>query len=341
METTSSTTRLTRGGTRLQAGALTLVAAATLLAGCSSGSSHSAATMSTAAGSAVRVADAPAAAPTAGSADAAAPTSMEGVDVTGQKLVRTGTLSLKVVDIGQATARVRAVNLAAGGIIMSENIGSYPSGQPTPAATGDRVAVSPNTYAVLVISVPVDKLDSTLDELQKIGTVLDRQSETENVTATYVDVQARVASMKKSVARVQDLIGKTANIDQLMRLEEELSTRQADLESMEAQLASLDRQTARSPITVNLTTDPALVTTSTTPADGFTDGLAKGWRAFVVSVVAALTVLGAVAPFALIGALVIVPLLLWRRARRSRRAPVERTYAGAAEAPKEKVGAPG
>lgn len=313
-----------------------------LLAGCSAGdSAGSAASATHAAASAAVPSPARGAAAYEDKAAGADPASA-GVDVTDQKLVRTATLSLQVNDIGQATARVRAANLAAGGIVLSENIGSYPSGEGDTTTGTAKVSVNPHTYAVLVVSVPVDKLDATLDELQKIGTVLDRRSETQNVTEDYVDVQARVASMKKSVARVQDLIGRTSDIDQLVRLEQELSTRQADLESMEARLASLDRQTARSPITVNLTTDPALVTTSTTPADGFTGGLAKGWHAFVVSVVAALTVLGAILPFAVLGAVVGVPVLvLWRRARRPR--PAVRVYATALEQapPKEKVGASG
>lgn len=313
-----------------------------LLAGCSAGdSAGSAASATHAAASAAVPSPARGAAAYEDKAAGADPASA-GVDVTDQKLVRTATLSLQVNDIGQATARVRAANLAAGGIVLSENIGSYPSGEGDTTTGTAKVSVNPHTYAVLVVSVPVDKLDATLDELQKIGTVLDRRSETQNVTEDFVDVQARVASMKKSVARVQDLIGRTSDIDQLVRLEQELSTRQADLESMEARLASLDRQTARSPITVNLTTDPALVTTSTTPADGFTGGLAKGWRAFVVSVVAALTVLGAILPFAVLGAVVGVPVLvLWRRARRPR--PAVRVYATALEQapPKEKVGASG
>lgn len=333
-------------GTRAAAGwrraSVMVLASMGLLAGCSAGdSAGSAASATHAAASAAVPSPARGAAAYEDKAAGADPASA-GVDVTDQKLVRTATLSLQVNDIGQATARVRAANLAAGGIVLSENIGSYPSGEGDTTTGTAKVSVNPHTYAVLVVSVPVDKLDATLDELQKIGTVLDRRSETQNVTEDFVDVQARVASMKKSVARVQDLIGRTSDIDQLVRLEQELSTRQADLESMEARLASLDRQTARSPITVNLTTDPALVTTSTTPADGFTGGLAKGWRAFVVSVVAALTVLGAILPFAVLGAVVGVPVLvLWRRARRPR--PAVRVYATALEQapPKEKVGASG
>ena len=237
-----------------------------------------------------------------------------GVDVADQKLVRTATLSLKVKDIGEATAKVRAINLAAQGFVLSENIGSYPASSTSDSPS--KVGVNPSTYAVLVISVPVDALDPTLDKLQAIGTVLDRHSETENVTEEYVDVQARVTSMKKAVARIQDLIDKTSNIDQLVRLEDELSTRQANLEAIQARLASLERQTARSPITINVTTDPELVEVEETPASGFLGGLEEGWKAFVASMVALLTVLGALLPFVILLGILALPMAwVWRRRR--------------------------
>ena len=50
---------------------------------------------------------------------------------------------------------------------------------------------------------------------------------------------------------------------------------------------------------------------------GFASGLRGGWDAFVGITLVVLTVLGALVPFAVVGALVGVPLLLvWRNRRR-------------------------
>lgn len=301
------------------------VAVAALLAGCSgSGDSTSAQTQGGVAPAAEGGAADSGSAASQGSGGASGAKAGETTtEVAAQKLVRNATLSLQVKDIGEATAKVRAVNVAADGVIISENIGSYRD-----AATEPKEGVNPSTYAVLVISVPVGKLDATLDELQNVGKVLDRRSDTENVTAEYVDVQARVGSMNKSVARVQDLIDQTNDIDQLMRLEQELSQRQADLEAVEARLASLDRQTARSPITINLATEPDLIDDGATPAEGFVGGLKAGWKAFVASLVALMAIVGALLPFVLFAALVGIPLIwLWRRVRARRpKRPVATAY---------------
>ena len=114
--------------------------------------------------------------PTSSAGASAAPAAGAGVEE--QKLARTGTISLQVTDIGAATAKVRAINVAAEGITISENIGSYQPGTGNPER-----AVDPSTYAVLVISVPVAQLERTLDSLQAIGKVLDRRTETQNFTS--------------------------------------------------------------------------------------------------------------------------------------------------------------
>ena len=295
--------------------AVVTAACAVTLAGCSGGSTSSvaggyAATSSASAGDVAQDA-ASAAVDPAKRGTTVAPVA---VAVEDQKLARNATLSLKVRSINEAVDKVRAINATASGYILTENVGSY--------RDGGGEGVTPDTYAAISISVPTDKLDATLDELQKIGQVLDRRSETENVTAEFVDTRARVESMKRSVARIQDLMDSTKDMEQLVRLERELSSRQTELEAVEARMQQLDRETSRSPVTINLTTQEELVEGLSSPKEGFLGGLAAGWKAFVGSLVGLMTVIGALLPFALFAGLVAWPLwLLIRRLLRERRTP--------------------
>lgn len=295
--------------------AVATAACAVTLAGCSGGSTSSvaggyAATSSASAGDVAQDA-ASAAVDPAKRGTTVAPVA---VAVEDQKLARNATLSLKVRSINEAVDKVRAINATASGYILTENVGSY--------RDGGGEGVTPDTYAAISISVPTDKLDATLDELQKIGQVLDRRSETENVTAEFVDTRARVESMKRSVARIQDLMDSTKDMEQLVRLERELSSRQTELEAVEARMQQLDRETSRSPVTINLTTQEELVEGLSSPKEGFLGGLAAGWKAFVGSLVGLMTVIGALLPFALFAGLVAWPLwLLIRRLLRERRTP--------------------
>lgn len=243
------------------------------------------------------------------SATATAPADAQGkkstarqVTVAEPRLARKATVDLRVKDIDKAAAAIRATAETAKGSITSEEISAddeYGWGQ-------------------IVISVPATGLDDTLDELGDIGEVTRRTSSTTDESSSYTDTQTRIKTMRASIARVQRLIDSTEDIDQLVTLENELSTRQADLESLLAQLEDLKDRTTMSPVTISLSKEG-------TPADdtsdegGFLAGLSAGWDAFLASLRVALTALGAILPFAVLGAVLVTPVVLWWRRRRTTR----------------------
>ncbi len=228
------------------------------------------------------------------------------------KVVRRASLGVRVDDVEDAATRVRAIAAELGGIVEAEDISTDPDG-PVPE---DPEAASPTTSTgMITVTLPAAKLDTALDRLAGVGTVLDRSVTTENVTTQYADTESRVKSARASVERVRALMSEATKLADVVTLEAELSRRTADLEALESQLAALEGQVARSPVTVYLTTAPTLPA----PEDdtGFLAGLAAGTEAFMTSVRVLLTVLGALLPFAAAAALVGVPVVLWwRRSRR-------------------------
>ncbi|HSO64595.1 MAG TPA: DUF4349 domain-containing protein, partial [Ornithinibacter sp.] len=159
----------------------------------------------------------------------------------------------------------------------------------------------------------------TLDELATLGTVHSRNASTDDVTAQYVDVESRVETMQASVERVRALMGQATKLADIVALESELSRRQADLEATQTQLAALKDAVALSPVEVRLSTD-ATVLEGAQDDTGFLAGLSAGWAAFTASVGVVLTVLGALLPFAVVLALVALPVVVWLR-RRGPQAP--------------------
>jgi Domain of unknown function (DUF4349) len=124
------------------------------------------------------------------------------------------------------------------------------------------------------------------------------------------------------VARIRTLLAHATKISDIVAIEGELSQRESDLESLEAQLKSLDDQVDLSTLTVSLNAQGA---PKPKPHDntGFVAGLSNGWDAFVTSLVAVATVLGALLPFLLVLAVIGLPgLVLWRRRRGVPPAPV-------------------
>ena len=228
------------------------------------------------------------------------------------KLVRTASLQVQVDDVEAKAAEARQVALAAGGMVVSENSSAVPVSSGGVDKQGSRSTMS--------LSVPADTLDRVLDDLGKLGTTVQRSSSARDVTATYVDTQSRITTMKASLDQLRTLLGKTTDLNQIIALETEIARRQGDLDSLQAQLDSLDKKVAMSTVSVTLVT-AANVVVPEEDTSGFLGGLKAGWKAFLGASSGLLTVLGAVLPFVVLLAIVAVPLLWWRRRRTAARPP--------------------
>ncbi|WP_299445143.1 DUF4349 domain-containing protein [uncultured Phycicoccus sp.] len=286
------------------------------LAACSAGddsgaSVGGAADLATQSDGAVREEAAGAPAPGAVAPDKAQSTTTVISAITDRKLARRADVSLRVEDVTAAASRLRAIASAAGGLVVAEEVSSDPDEGPVPLGGA---VTSPSGWGSVTISVPVERLDATLDEVAEVGTVLSRRTGTSDVTGQYVDTASRVESLKASVERVRALMSRATKLADIVTLESELSRRQADLESMQQQLAALEDRVALAPISVTLSTTGETPPTTEDPT-GFLAGLAAGWAAFTTSVRLLLTLLGALLPFAVATAAVVVPLVVWWRRR--------------------------
>lgn len=254
-------------------------------------------------------------------------------DPAGTHIARSAGLTVTVSDVERASAKVRAAATSSGGYVSSEetriadedgSTGSEPSSStsaPGSGSTSGDHTPPPRSgaWAQIVVTVPVDELDSTMTELAEVGTVTQRTSDAEDLSKQYTDTRSRVRTMKKSVARLQALIDDTDDLEQIVTLEDELAQRESDLESMVSQQKSLEKRTTTAPITVSLVSpEAAEEEDEDTEETGFVAGLKGGWHAFSDALEVTLTVLGAVTPFALIGLALLAPVTWWLR-RRSRR----------------------
>jgi hypothetical protein len=226
----------------------------------------------------------------------------------GPKLTKSASLSVQVKNIDAAAAQVRSIATGLQAQVLNEQIGTGGPGGPVPLQGRSDVA---SGFGTLSLSVPADKLDTALDQLARIGTVLQRNLSTQDVTAQYIDTTSRLKTMRASVDRVRALMVQAKDLGQVVALESELGRRQADLESLESQLATLNNSVERSTLSVSLSTPG----TAPVAQAGFAAGLRSGWDAFIASARGLFTAIGAVLPFALFFALLAAPMLWWLRRR--------------------------
>ena len=240
----------------------------------------------------------------------------------GPKLTKSASLDLRVKNISVAAAQVRTIATGLQAQVLNEQIGTGGPGDPMPlSGSGGSSTELRDTFGfgTLTLSVPADRLDTALDQISKqVGTVLRRNTASQDVTSQYVDTESRLKTMRASVERVRALMAQAKDIGQVVALESEMSRRQADLESLESQLAALKDSVERSTLAVSLSTPGNEPETD----NGFLAGLRSGWDAFAASAEGLFTGIGAVLPFAVFFALVGSPLVWWLRRRQANRPSV-------------------
>ena len=236
-----------------------------------------------------------------------------------RQVVTTASVVLAVEDPADDAQRVSELVESAGGRVDERT---------TQAASGD--GEFEGASADLVVRVPAGELTGVLADLEDLGDVVTVSVSRSDVTATAVDLDARIAALQTSVARLQALMDGAATTEALLAAEAALSDRQADLESLQSRRALLADQVELTTLSVRLQT-PGLAPAG--GSDGFLDGLVTGWRALVAALGTTLVVLGFLLPWAAVSAVAAAGVLLAVRTARRRAAASAPAPAGDDETP--------
>jgi hypothetical protein len=220
-----------------------------------------------------------------------------------RQVVTNASASLAVEDPADAAQQVSE---------LVESVGGRVEERSEQAAAGENGVGG--AFADLVVRVPADELTGVLADLEDLGDVESVSVSRSDVTATAVDLDARISALQTSVARLQALMDVAASVEDLLAAEQVLSERQAELESLQSQRALLADQVELSTLRVHLA--PFGVAPAGGP-DGFLDGLGTGWRSLLAALGAFVVVLGVALPWLAVAGLVtagvLVPVRLSRR----------------------------
>jgi len=181
---------------------------------------------------------------------------------------------------------------------ITENAGGFVESRSETRPTEDFAA-----SAFLVLRVPAAQMTATVEALNGLGDVTNVELSREDVTATAQDLDARIAALESSTARLTALMEGATDIEDLLRAERELSMRQGELDSLRSFRAQLSEQVAMSRLEVIIqSTEVAW----SQPRTGLLGALQTGWRALVTSGQWLLVALATALPW-----LVALGLLYW------------------------------
>jgi len=279
-----------------------LLAAALALTGCSGGANDAASDSGADAKAAAPGAD-EAGAGSAGSGDSGAQAATKAPELSANKIIRTASLTVQVKDVPDALDAARTTTTNAGGFVGDET------------TTRDEEG---NEHTRVVLRVPTERYDEVLADLEGSGKLLERTAKAQDVTDQVVDVESRIKTQRASVARIRELMDQATKLSDVVTLEGELSNRQADLESLLAQQASLKDRTSLATITLTLSETPVKKVEKKDDDPGFVDAVVGGWDAFVTLLRWIAVVFGAILPFAIGAALLFALWTLWARLLRTR-----------------------
>jgi hypothetical protein len=148
----------------------------------------------------------------------------------------------------------------------------------------------------VVLRVPAAKLDETIRDLKALGTVEHAETTVEDVTAQRVDLDARIKALQTSVDRLLAIMRDAKDPEALIKAEDALSKRQAELDSLRAQREALGDRIDYSTVNVTFVAD-----TVGGPApkeyQGFLGQVERGWDALVSVVGNLVLLLGLLLPW--------------------------------------------
>lgn len=155
---------------------------------------------------------------------------------TEQKLIKNGEVSFRVKNLGETKQKIQQVLTSFNGYIAKEN--SYGS--------------TDNPSENLIIRIPNKNFDKFLEQvLIGVEEIDSKNIDIEDVTAQFVDIEARLKNKKQLEAKYQELLVKATNMEDILKIEKEISYIREDIEASEGRLKYLSSQVAYSTVSLH------------------------------------------------------------------------------------------
>lgn len=163
------------------------------------------------------------------------------------------------------------------------------------------------------VRVPVDNYRAFLAAVGEAGSVRNVSENAENITSSYIDVQARLTALEAQRTRLNELADQAETTADLLEIESQLSDVQYQLENYTGQLRNMDQQVSYSTVDIYLQEVVTLTPTGVTFTERIADAFGGGWDAFVGFVQGLVIALVYLWPVVLIAVAVLAALRFWRK----------------------------
>ena len=222
-----------------------------------------------------------------------------------QKIIRTGSITLSTTEFDRTMSELRERISRLDGTITWSSISTGYNGLHS---------------ATLTIRIPSENFDAFYADIPASGTVTSQSQQVDDVTESYRDREARLATQKALLARLHELMGQAGSLGDLLELESQIADTQYQIDTLTASLAKTDQQVIYSTVSVYVNEEKPRDTISRTTlsfGERISRALSAGLTGFVEFMEDLVLFLLAALPYLiLLAVLAAVVFVIIRRRRR-------------------------
>lgn len=160
---------------------------------------------------------------------------------TDQKIIKNGSLNVKVDSTDSASEKISQIAKDNGGEIFSSNF--YQSSKDIKSG-------------IISVKVPVANFEKTLAEIKKVAALVVRESMSgQDVTEEYADLRIQFKNKQAEEQQYLEILKQAQKVSDILEVTQQLSRVRGEIEQLQGRIKFLNSQTEMSLITVNMTED--------------------------------------------------------------------------------------
>ncbi len=167
----------------------------------------------------------------------AIPTPQQAANESAKKIIKDGTMAIKTEDIVASKKNMDGILKQLNAYYETEELQNTESS----ISYNLRIRIPANNFEALISSIENGSDEITLKNIQA-----------RDVTEEFVDITTRLANKRAYLQRYTELLSKANNVEDILKIEENIRTLQEEIESTEGRLKYLSDQVAFSTLSLNL-----------------------------------------------------------------------------------------
>lgn len=194
----------------------------------------------------------------------------ENANTSNRKLIKRVSLNVETKEFDALVEGVSADIASLGGYIESMD-GHYGS---------KYSSYRPERSANIVARVPSKQLDQFVKRVGEAGNITSKSESVEDITLSYVDLESHKKMLKEEQDRLMEFLERAETIEEIISIEDRLTSIRYQLDSMESQLRTYDNKIDYSTVTIYIdeVIDYTFVPEAElTPIERMRQGLAESW----------------------------------------------------------------